>query len=210
MGAMWWVQWALALLLGALGGLGVSSTTEPPAVMGAAPAQTGTAAPDGGTAAQTASLRVVVSYAGDFYSETFGYAPDAPNIRHYALVLPAELAAQQEEALRALSGLEFPAGNAPGLLMREERRGDAWVLGYLHAAPGGEATLSLPPGDYLVTGLFIAAPLSREEASVGDDAVLYAGITGGGASRRTFTPLTLRAGEPAELEIALGDDDGWG
>lgn len=203
MSVTWWVQWALALLLTALGGLGVSSAAEPAVVMG-------TAAPQGGTAAQTASLGVSISYAGDFYAETFGYAPDAPNIRHYVLVLPAELAARQEEALRALAGLEFPAGNAPGASLREERRGGAWVLDYLYDAPGGEATIALPPGDYLVTGLFIAAPLSREEASVGDDAILYAGITGGGASRRTFVPVTLRVGEQAEVGIVLSDEDGWG
>jgi hypothetical protein len=66
----------------------------------------------------------------------------------------------------------------------------------------------LKPGRYYVGGCFIAAPLSREEAGVGDDAILYAGITGGGASS-DYQVVTIEPGGRRDITIFLADRDGW-
>jgi hypothetical protein len=59
-----------------------------------------------------------------------------------------------------------------------------------------------------VGGCFIAAPLSREEAGVGDETILYAGITGGGASSE-YQVVALEAGKRKDITITLSDKDGW-
>jgi phosphoglycolate phosphatase-like HAD superfamily hydrolase/antitoxin (DNA-binding transcriptional repressor) of toxin-antitoxin stability system len=155
-------------------------------------------------------LAVAITYAGDFYRETFGYAPDAPNIRHYALILPASaLAEHGKDAAGVFSGLAFPAPDEDVAWRAEVAGAQDWALPYLHAAPGGTIVVPLPPGDYAVWTAFIAAPLSRAEAGVGDDAILWAGVTGGGASTRTPVTVTVAAGATTAVTFPLTDANGW-
>ena len=156
-------------------------------------------------------LAVTITYSGDFYRETFGYTPDAPNIRHYALILPAEVAAHYgRDADGVFSGLQFPATAETPVQWRPEVDGALdWALPYLHLAPGGQYTATMKPGQYAVWTAFIAAPLSRAEAGVGEDAILWAGVTGGGASTRTPVTVTVAAGETTALSVPLTDANGW-
>lgn len=155
-------------------------------------------------------LAVTVTYAGGFYRETFGYAPDAPNIRHYALILPASaLATHGKDTVGVFSGLAFPAPDEDVAWRAEVAGAQDWALPYLHTAPGGEVVVPLPPGDYAVWAAFIAAPLSRAEAGVGDDAILWAGVTGGGASTRTPVTVTIAAGATTAVTFPLTDANGW-
>jgi hypothetical protein len=156
-------------------------------------------------------LAVTITYSGNFYRETFGYAPDAPNIRHYALILPADVAAHYGRDVDGVfSGLQFPATAATPVQWRPEVD-DAldWAAPHLHLAPGGQYTAILKPGEYAVWTAFIAAPLSRAEAGVGDDAILWAGVTGGGASTRTPVTVTVAAGETTAVTFPLTDANGW-
>ncbi len=155
-------------------------------------------------------LAVAITYTGDFYRATFGYTPDAPNIRHYALILPASaLAEHGKDAAGVFSGLAFPAPDEDVAWRAEVAGAQDWALPYLHAAPGGTIVVPLPPGDYAVWAAFIAAPLSRAEAGVGEDAILWAGVTGGGASTRTPVTVTVAAGETTAVTLPLTDANGW-
>ena len=80
-----------------------------------------------------------------------------------------------------------------------------WDLTVLHPVP---YQAELKPGQYYVGGCFIAAPLSRQEAGVGDEVILYAGITGGGASS-DYRMVTVEPGRPKDITITLTDKDGW-
>lgn len=52
-------------------------------------------------------------------------------------------------------------------------------------------------------------PLSRAEAGVGNDVILWAGVTGGGASTRTPLTVTVAAGQTTALTVPLTDANGW-
>jgi len=82
------------------------------------------------------------------------------------------------------------------------------VLDYLYEAPEGHFVGRFAPGRYHVAVAFIAAPLRREEAGVGEDVILYAGITGGGAST-DYREVTLEAGKSIFVGFALTDANGW-
>lgn len=161
--------------------------------------------------ASQGKLAITIIYAGNFYRETFGYTPIAPNIRHYALILPADTAAQHErDVARVFGGLQFPTTAATPVQWRPEVDGALdWAAPYLHLAPGGHYTATLQPGQYAVWTAFIAAPLSRAEAGVGEDAILWAGVTGGGASTRTPLTVTVAAGQTTALTVPLTDANGW-
>jgi hypothetical protein len=98
-------------------------------------------------------------------------------------------------------GLQFPAHAATPVQWRPEVDGALdWAAPYLHLAPGGQ---------YAVWTAFIAAPLSRTEAGVGDDAILWAGVIGGGASTRAPLTVTVTAGQTTAPTVPLTDANGW-
>lgn len=154
----------------------------------------------------TGTLEVDIDYTGSWYVETFGYAREAENIRHYVLVMPDE-AMGQATSHAFFSSLLYPASPDATPSFREEVEYD-WVLDYLYEAPEGHFVGQFAPGHYHVAVAFIAAPLSREEAGVSEDAILYAGITGGGAST-DYREVTLEAGESIFLGFTLTDANGW-
>ena len=85
-------------------------------------------------------------------------------------------------------GLQFPAHAATPVQWRPEVDGALdWAAPYLHLAPGGHYTATLQPGQYAVWTAFIAAPLSRAEAGVGEDAILWP------ASRAAARPPARRS-----------------
>jgi hypothetical protein len=152
-----------------------------------------------------AFLDVDVNYTGTFYREMFGYARRADNITHLVLVVP-EGDKGTVTASRIFRGVHFPA--VPGWLrMKDDEQGLSWALEYLHLARGGHLRRQLAPGPYYVAAAFLAAPLSREEAGVSEDAILYPGITGGGASI-DYQRIVVEPGEN-ELQIDLDDGNGW-
>ncbi|RMF77600.1 MAG: hypothetical protein D6737_17300 [Chloroflexi bacterium] len=163
--------------------------------------QTTTIPPDVGI------LSATIDYQGDFYSEVFGYSKDAPNIRHYILAIPED-ESNQASAGAIFTSLQFPV-NPGEVLLREDSAELAWALAYLHEAPAGEFNGQLAPGRYFVAAAFIAAPLSRAEAGVDDDVILFAGITGGGAST-DYRDIVLEAGETTTVNFLLTDANGWG
>lgn len=151
-------------------------------------------------------LDVDIFYADDFYTEVFEYTRYAQNIRHYVLVMP-ESEAENIHPGAVFSSLTFPT--TPGELVAWEGREEyAWAYDYLHEAPGGRFVGHFAPGRYQVAVAFIAAALSREDAGVGDDVILYPGITGGGAST-DFWDLEIEPGETNTITIAMTDADGW-
>jgi hypothetical protein len=85
----------------------------------------------------------------------------------------------------------------------------AWVLDYLHLAPGGRYSADLPAGQYQVATAILAAPISREEAAVTEDVILYPGITGGGLSSTAYTTVDVAPDQPQNLNFVLTDADGW-
>jgi len=144
-------------------------------------------------------------YLGQWYRDTFHYSKEAPNIRHFAVVIPA---AQYQENPQLpghiCSSLKFPVDDEP-LQIRSGAGETNWELAVLHPVP---TQAELEPGRYYVGGCFIAAPLSRREAGVGDDTILYAGITGGGASS-DYQLVTIEPGVQKTIIIVLTDKDGW-
>ncbi|MEQ8673922.1 MAG: hypothetical protein RLP44_13005 [Aggregatilineales bacterium] len=154
------------------------------------------------------TLEIDIEYEGGFYTEAFDYSPDAPNIRHYVLVVPeSEIERATEDALWIFISL-LPQ-NDGSTLMREDRIEDyGWALEYLYDAPNAIFTGTFEPGTYGVATAFIAAAIPREDAEVGDDAVLWAGVTGGGANT-DIVPVQLPAGETIALDVMMGDSDGW-
>jgi hypothetical protein len=93
------------------------------------------------------------------------------------------------------------------LSVREGREEFAWTLEHVHEAPGGHFRGEFEPGTYFVAAAFVAAPISREKAGHPDDAILYAGITGGGASTG-YERITIEPGENV-IQFRLTDQDGW-
>jgi hypothetical protein len=153
--------------------------------------------------AETGSLDLTIRYTGHWYRETFDYQPDSQNIRHIAFVLPSEVPFE-EDAGWVFTSLDFTSSPAP-LKLREEEDIYKPMLEYLHDVPQGHAVLELPPGIYRLAVAFIAAELPPPD----DDAILYAGVTGGGASNE-FQEIVIEAGKTLALEVELTDENGWG
>jgi hypothetical protein len=153
----------------------------------------------------TGFLEADIDYSGTWYRETFSYTRQAENIRHFVLVMPEDQV-DRVTADKVFSSISFPTD--PGALsMREGREDFAWTLDYLHEAPNGRFRGEFEPGTYYVAAAFIAAPISREEAGHPDDAILYAGITGGGAST-DYRRIEIEPGENT-ITLYLTDRDGW-
>jgi len=156
-------------------------------------------------ASDQGALDIDIDYTGTWYIDTFHYAREAPNIRHFVLVVP------ESEAERAGAGWFFtslevqPDGS---LKVRGDRQEYAWALDYVYDAPEGRFSGHFAPGTYAVAVAFIAGPLSREEAGVGADVVLWPGVTGGGASTE-FQTVEIAAGDTVTLTIEITDADGW-
>lgn len=155
-------------------------------------------------AALSGSLSVQMDYSGEFYTEVFNYAPNAPNIAHYVLVMPKSAASRIRPG-EIFNNLNFPA--SPGeIALREDRSDLAWATAYLYPAPQGYFRGEFPPGEYGVAVAFIAAAVGRENQP--PDVILYPGITGGGASTE-FEYITIHEGEKLALEYHLTDMNGW-
>ena len=154
--------------------------------------------------ATTGSLSVEIEYTGLWYRETFGYQPDAPNIRHVVLVMPVEGSPQLEGAGWVFTSLEFTPSPEP-LSIREDAVEYFPFLEFLYDAPGGVALIDLPPGKYNAAAAFIAAATPPPD----DDSLLWAGVTGGGASNE-FQVVEIAAGETTQYYAELTDDNGWG
>ncbi|MEW5959534.1 MAG: hypothetical protein AB1801_17555 [Chloroflexota bacterium] len=155
--------------------------------------------------AATGLLAVDINYIGDWYRDTFGYSKEAPNIRHFAVIMPeAQYQKNPHVPGQICSSLSFPGDD--GVLQFRSGAGETnWDLSVLYPVP---TQVELEPGRYYVGGCFIAAPLSRQEAGVGDDVILYAGITGGGASS-DYQMVIIEPGQRKDITIALTDKDGW-
>jgi hypothetical protein len=130
--------------------------------------------------APVGSLEVDVDYSGTWFSETFSYTRQAESIRHFVLVMP-ESKVDEATADDVFSSIDFLA-DPDTLSMREGREEFAWTLEYLYEAPEGYFLGQFPPGVYHVAAAIVAAPISREEAGVPDDAIFWEGMTGGGVS----------------------------
>lgn len=155
-------------------------------------------------AATTGSLAVEIVYTGQWYRETFGYQPDAPNIRHVVLVMPVDDPRHLEGAGWVFTNLEFTPSPEP-LSMRDDAVEYFPFLEFLYDAPGGLALIELPPGKYNAAAAFIAAATPPPD----DDSLLWAGVTGGGASNE-FQVVEIAAGESTQYYAELTDDNGWG
>ena len=179
----------LGLLDALVGSLLIEAFTEPPLV----------------AAGNVGFLQVGIDYSGNWYRETFSYTRQAENIRHFVLVMP-QGQVDRAHADEVFSSIDFSTG--PGVLsVREGREEFAWALEYMYEAPGGDFRGQFEPGMYYVAAAFVAAPISRDEAGHPDDAILYAGITGGGAST-DYRRIEIEPGENA-LKFNLADTDGW-
>jgi hypothetical protein len=153
----------------------------------------------------TGLLAVDIVYYGQWYRDTFGYSKEAPNIRHFAVIMPeAQYQENPHVPGQICSSLSFPLDDEP-LQIRSGVVEMNWDLSVLHPVP---TQVALEPGRYYVGGCFIAAPLSRQEAGVGDEVILYAGITGGGASS-DYQVVTIEPGGRKDITIALTDKHGW-
>jgi hypothetical protein len=150
-------------------------------------------------------LHVEIDYRGTWYRETFSYTRQAEHIRHFALVMP-ESQVDRATADQVFSSIDFSTGSGV-LSVREGREALAWALDYVYEAPGGYFRGQFDPGAYYVAAAFVAAPIDREETGQPDDAILYAGITGGGAST-DYQKITIGPGENA-ITLRLTDRDGW-
>ena len=151
--------------------------------------------------AKTGTLKIDINYTDTWYRETFGYTRDAPNIRHLVLVVPQD---RQDDIIpnQVFTAIQ---GTVSGTALPPDQQ---WMLDYLYDAPEGYFTGDFEPGDYAVAVAFVAAPLSMEEAGVPEDTILYAGITGGGASTG-FQPIVITPGETTALTVTLTDANGW-
>jgi hypothetical protein len=156
--------------------------------------------------ATSGTLHVEIDYSGTFYTETFNYTRDAENIHHYVLVVPAS-DADRASAGAIFSSFAFRASPDDPMVSRDSQD-LSWALDYLHDAPQGYFTGDFAPGRYMLAVAFIAGPLSREEAGVPDDTVLYPGITGGGAST-DYQEIEIVARQTTDLTITLTDANGW-
>jgi hypothetical protein len=154
---------------------------------------------------RTGSLQIDIDYRGNWYRQTFSYTRQAANIRHFVLVMPAHLA-DKAAADQVFSSLDFSTGSAT-LSVKKGREGFAWALDYLHEAPAGMFRGQFEAGSYYVAAASVAAPLGKQEAGQPDDAILYAGMTGGGAST-DYWKIEIKPGENA-ITVSLTDRDGW-
>lgn len=149
--------------------------------------------------AEMGVLKVDINYTDSFYRETFDYTRDAENIQHFVLVVPTG----EVDRLGARDAFRI---FYPG--MEEDDPNLQWVRDHLYEAPEGYFSGEFEPGTYSVAVVFVAAPLSREEAGVSEDVILYPGNTGGGAST-DYQPVEIEAGQTTEVEIIMTDDNGW-
>jgi hypothetical protein len=152
----------------------------------------------------TGTLVVEIVYSGQWYRETFNYQPDAANIRHVVLVMPVDSIIQLRGAGWAFTNLKFTPSPEP-LAMQEVAVEFIPILDFMYDAPGGIVSIDLKPGKYNVAAAFIAAAIPPPN----DDAILWPGVTGGGASNE-FQVVEIVAGETVHLSVELTDKDGWG
>ncbi|MCZ7545234.1 MAG: hypothetical protein M5R40_17680 [Anaerolineae bacterium] len=152
-------------------------------------------------------LEVDIDYNDDFYVETFGYSRQAENIRHFVLVMP-EKETSRVRPNEVFSRLRFPT-NPGDPLLEDGSEEIAWALDYLYHAPEGHFVGAFEPGNYGVAVVFIAASVSREEGGHGEDAILWPGITGGGASTDDYQQVIIERGKTVSLDYLLTDADGW-
>jgi hypothetical protein len=152
----------------------------------------------------TGTLVIEIAYTGNWYRETFNYQPDAPNIRHMALVMPVDDDITIASPVRVLYNLMFTPSPEP-FTLREGATEYEPLLKYLYDASGGVVSIDLVPGRYNVAVAFIAAALPPPD----NNAILYPGITGGGASNE-FQVIEVSAGETIHLTVELTDENGWG
>lgn len=150
-----------------------------------------------------AVLDVTITYSGGFYTQTFHYAPDAPNIWHFVLVMP------ESETAKGDAGWVFTSLSLQptGLTVRDDRQQYAWALPYVHEAPKAHFVGEFDPGTYAVAGAFIAGPIPPEQAGA-EPGSLYPGVTGGGANS-DYQTVTLQKGQTISITIALTDSNGW-
>ena len=153
----------------------------------------------------TGVLDVEIDYSGDFYYEIFDYSRDAVNIRHYVLILPEEMASRGDPGW-IFTSLDIQPDGTLGV--RDGREEYAWALPYIFDAPRGFYTYEMEPGNYVIAAAFVAGPVTREDIGAGDDAILWPGITGGGAST-DFRTVTVAPGETTRITFAMTDKDGW-
>jgi hypothetical protein len=150
-------------------------------------------------------LEADIDYTGNWYRETFSYTREAENIRHFVLVMPAS-EVDRATADEVFSSINFLAG--PDILsMRAGREEFSWALEYVYEAPEGHFRGEFEPGTYYVAAAFVAAPISKEEAGAPEDTILYAGVTGGGAST-DYQEIVIGLGE-STIQFNLTDGDGW-
>ncbi|MBI5932244.1 MAG: hypothetical protein HY867_00945 [Chloroflexi bacterium] len=156
----------------------------------------------------TGTLDLTINYTGSWYRETFNYQPDAQNIRHIAMILPSNVDFNDSPG-RVFTTLEFTPSPEPLAFQEVTYAGDPnpykLLLEYMHDVPQGHATLDLAPGIYQLAVSFIAAALPPPN----EDAFLYPGVTGGGASNE-FQEIAIEAGKTLTLTIELTDENGWG
>jgi len=152
----------------------------------------------------TGTLVVEFVYTGEWYRETFNYQPTAPNIRHIVLVMPEEGEVILSSPGWVFSTLMFTPYPEP-FVFRPEVTEYVPLLAYLHDAYAGLAEVVLEPGRYKVAVAFIAEALPPPDG----DAILYPGVTGGGASNE-FHTVEVRAGEITHVIYELTDENGWG
>jgi hypothetical protein len=126
------------------------------------------------------TLEVDIDYNGTWFTETFSYTREAENIRHFVLVMP-ESRVDEATADDVFSSIDFLA-DSDVLSVREGREAFAWTLDYVYEAPEGRFRGQFPPGVYHVAAAIVAAPISKEEAGAPDDAIFWAGMSGGGVS----------------------------
>ena len=151
------------------------------------------------------SLQVDVDYRGTWYREMFDYTKAGENIAHFILVLP-ESDADRATATRIFGSIDYT--NTPdALTTRPGEEEFHWALEHVYHAPGGRFRGQFEAGTYYVAAAFAAAPVDKEAAGHPQDAILYAGMTGGGASS-DYRRIEIGPGENA-VTVSLTDQDGW-
>jgi hypothetical protein len=155
--------------------------------------------------APVGSLEVGIDYAGNWFRETFSYTRQAEYIRHFVLVMP-ESKVDGATADDVYSSIDYLA-DTDTLSMRDGREEFAWALEYVYEAPGGRYRGEFEPGTYYVAAAIVAAPISRDEAGVPDDAIFWEGMGGGGMSS-DYQEIVVELGENV-TRFRLTDQDGW-
>jgi hypothetical protein len=148
-------------------------------------------------------VKIEINYTDQWYREVFNYSPQAENIRHYVLIVPQDEAEQISPGWIFIS-IAFPT--FPGEMSARPGQEEMELqYVYLHEAPEGRYIAELEPGTYYVAASFIAAAIDSDN----DGAILYPGVTGGGAST-DFREITIEPGKTSAIQINLTDDNGWG